>query len=86
MSDIPKIDASQGAGPRNIEMRFTMREVLLLHSALQHRHETLSKEAWWVEQQGDAEKATRLQEQADENYELADRVFRILDGLMGMKR
>ncbi|MEE7460672.1 hypothetical protein MFUR16E_04660 [Methylobacterium fujisawaense] len=86
MADIPKVDAGHGAGPRNIEMRFTMREVLLLHSALQHRHETLAKDAWWAAKRGDRQRAAQLQEQADEQHDLAGRLFSVLEGMMETKR
>lgn len=85
MADIPKVDAGQGAGPRNIEMRFPMREVLLLHSALQLRHEALAKDAWWAANRGSAEKAGRLDEQAAENGDLAGRLLATLSGVMGTK-
>lgn len=86
MVDIPKVDAGQGAGPRNIEMRFSMREVLTLHDALQRRYEALSKDAWWLDGRGDPGKAARLREQAAEQRDLADRLFEHLRGMMGTKR
>ncbi len=85
MADMPKVDAGQGAGARNIEMRFTMREILQLHSALQFRHEALAKDAWWAAKRGNAEKAGRLDEQATETSDLADRLFATLSGVMGTK-
>lgn len=85
MADIPKVDAGHGAGPRNIEMRFTMREMLTLHSALERRHEALSKDAWWIDGRGDPGKAAQLREQAAEYHDLAERLFDHLRGIMGTK-
>lgn len=86
VADISKVDAGDGAGPRNIEMRFTMREMLTLHDALQRRHEALSKDAWWLDGKGDPEKASSLREQAAEHHDLAERLFDHLRGMMGTKR
>lgn len=85
MTDIPTVDAGQGAGPQNIEIRFTMREILLLHGALQFRHETLAKDAWWASKRGNSEKASRLDEQARETIIVADRLFATLSGIMDAK-
>ena len=86
MADIPKIDVGRDAGPRNIEMRFTMLEMLVLHSAFEHRHETLAKNTWWASKHCDLDQATCLQRKADENHDPADRLFKILDGIMGPER
>ncbi len=86
MADIPKLDAGQGAGSRNIEMRFTMREALLIHQALRDKEATLRKEAWWLGQRGGEEGAAPLRQQAEEHADAADRIFRILDGMMGVER
>ncbi len=86
MVDIPKIDAGQGAGPRNIDLRLTMREALLIHQALRDKEATLRKEAWWLEQRGGQDGAAPLKQQAEEHAGTADRIFRILDGMMGIGR
>ncbi|QGY01477.1 hypothetical protein MMSR116_05850 [Methylobacterium mesophilicum SR1.6/6] len=86
MPDIPKINVGDGAGPRNIEMRFTMREALLVHQALRDKEKDLRKEAWWLDQRGGQDGATPLKQQAEEHADAADRIFRILDGMMGIER
>lgn len=86
IADTPDIGGARAGGPRNIEMRFTMMKMLILHSALQHRHETLAKDAWWAQGRGDLYKAARLNEQAVENHDVADRLFAVLSGMMGTRK
>lgn len=90
MADIPKVDAGQGAGqgagPRNIEMRLTVREALLIHQALRDKEATLRKEAWWLNQRGGQVGAAPLNQQAQEHAEAADRIFKIVEGMMETRR
>jgi hypothetical protein len=62
MADFPKVDVGQVAGPRNVEMRFSMREMLILHSATQRRYEALGKKARWINGHRYGHKAMRLSE------------------------
>jgi hypothetical protein len=85
MADIPKVTASCG-GPSNIDLRLSMCEALLIHQALRDKEATLRKEAWWLDQRGGQAGAAPFKQQAEEHAEADDRIFRILEGMMGIER
>ncbi|MGX9982006.1 hypothetical protein [Methylobacterium fujisawaense] len=82
MAEISEVDIGPGAGPRNIEMRLTMREAFVIHQALRDREATLRKEAWWLGERVGEDGAAHLKQQAQECAEAADRIFRVLEGMM----
>jgi hypothetical protein len=86
MADVPKVGEGPGAGPRNIDLSLSMREALLVHQALRDKEAMLRKEAWWLSERVGQEGAADLKRQAQEHADAADRIFKILDGMIGIER
>lgn len=84
--DQTKISGKLDCGPHNVDLRFNMREALLVHQALRDKEATLRKEAWWLGQRGGQDGAVDLNRDAQEHAEAADRIFRILEGVMSTER
>jgi hypothetical protein len=53
-------------GQRNVEMRFTMREAMVIHVALRAMQEEAEKMAWYTGKHGDTIGAAKRQRKADE--------------------
>jgi hypothetical protein len=84
MADISKVGGDQG-GPRNIDVRLSMCEALLVHQALRDKEKELRKEAWWLGERVGQDGAANLRQQAQEHADTADRIFRIVEGRMGTR-
>jgi hypothetical protein len=84
MADISKVGGDQG-GPRNIDVRLSMCEALLVHQALCDKEKELRKEAWWLGVRVGQDGAANLRQQAQEQADTADRIFRIVEGRMGAR-
>lgn len=85
MTEIPKVGSDPG-GPRTIDLRLSMREVLLVHQALRDKEKALRMEAWWLSERVGQDGAADLRQQAQEHADAADRIFRILDGMLDIDR
>jgi hypothetical protein len=85
MADPPKV-GDPSAGPRSVELRLSMREAFVIHQALRDKEAALRKEAWWLSEHGGLDGATDLKRQAQEHADAADRIFRIVEGIMGIER
>lgn len=85
MTEISEVGSDHG-GPRTIDLHLSMREVLLVHQALRDKEKALRMEAWWLSERVGQDGAADLRHHAQEHADAADRIFRILDGMLGTDR
>jgi hypothetical protein len=83
--EIPSVGGDQ-SGPRNIDLRLSMREAVLVYQALRDKEATLRKEAWWLGERADQDGAEILKQEAQGYADAAGRIALILDRMMGIKR
>jgi hypothetical protein len=86
MADIPKVGGGPDDGPRDIDLRLSLREAVLVHRALRDKEATLRKEAWWLNEQADQDGAEVLKREAQGYADTARRIALILDRLMGVEQ